>query len=323
MLIPREKSYLGGLNSYYLQLERFIEHLQGDIGSGCLHCQAAEQELLVYFDEQEIFRSVIQNSGESAQVSNNLLPILAQLAKKSFLVTVYYIDYNAIFFWGQLPSFKRDERMLQSIDISLVNLLSQLCQKKFSGFVEVTLLGREESAILFYYEGERKLASYSWGKGGGSLSETDFEKLLELTESSVARFSLGQFRRSSSSANYIDDDDGFLSSLEQALKEFLIIFFRIVEKKSREDGLVLLKQVFLDHIDEYEVLDPFRGLYQIASDGTILFSGNVPKIKIVTGIVDCAWLVVEEKGLQKKFRKVLHKWDYRIALEERGIEVER
>ncbi len=38
MLIPRERPYLEGLNSYYLQLEKFIEHLQGEIGSGGVHC---------------------------------------------------------------------------------------------------------------------------------------------------------------------------------------------------------------------------------------------------------------------------------------------
>ncbi len=325
MLIPKEKSYLDGLNSYYLQLERFVEHLQGEIGSGCLHCQAAEQELLIYFDEQEILRSVVQNRGESAQVSTNLLPIFAQLAQKSFQVTVYYLDSSSIFFWGQLPDFKRDNKTLQSTDISLASLVSQLCQKNFSGFIEVGMVEGKEAAILFYHEGERKIASYSWGQGGGSLSNEDFEKLLKLTETGVANFSLGQFRRPSSSTVYVEDDedDDFLSSLEQAIKEFLAIFIKIVEKRSREDALVLLKQVFLDHIDEYEVLDPFRGLYQIAPDGTVLFSKNVPKIKIVTGIVDCAWMVVEKKRLQKKFRKALHKWDYRIALEERGIEVER
>jgi hypothetical protein len=43
MLIPEEQPYLKGLNSYYIAIDRFVEHLQGEIGSGCLYCQSVKE----------------------------------------------------------------------------------------------------------------------------------------------------------------------------------------------------------------------------------------------------------------------------------------
>lgn len=126
MLIPKEKPFLTGLNSYYLSIDKFIEHLQGEIGSGCFYCQSADQEILVYFDEQEIIRSIIQDNGERAQNSQNLEFVTQSLAKKNFLVTIYYLDPSSIFFWGQIPSFQRVKAKIRTTDIALPDLFFRL-----------------------------------------------------------------------------------------------------------------------------------------------------------------------------------------------------
>ena len=92
MLLPREKPFLTGLNSYYLDIEKFIQHLQGEIGTGCIYCTAVDQELLVYFDEYEIVRGVTQQKGEHALFSENINNVLELLEKKSFQVIIYYLD---------------------------------------------------------------------------------------------------------------------------------------------------------------------------------------------------------------------------------------
>ncbi|MBU1139447.1 MAG: hypothetical protein KKD01_01775 [Proteobacteria bacterium] len=331
MLIPKEKPYLAGLNSYYLCLDKFIEHLQGEIGSGCLYCQAADQELLVYFDERDIVRAVTQNNGECAQVSQSLEPVIQSLSKKSFLVTIYYLDPSSIFFWGQMPSFQRAQTTLKSTEITLPDLIVRLQKKKFSGFLDINLLDRDDGAILFFHQGERRVGSYSWGKGGGSPSADDYNRLGDLLAVNGATYDIGQFQTESADqpeAAPENSSDGpekaqYLSDLGIAVKEFMQIFIQVVRKKIRKDPLVPLKQTFLDHIDEYSALDPFRKLYELKSDGTVTFAANVPREEIAAGIVDCAWKVVEDNKLQKKFRAAVNKWDYRAALEERGIDVAR
>ncbi len=325
MLIPKEKPYLAGLNSYYLYIDKFIEHLQGEIGSGCLYCQASDQELLVYFDEREIVRGVTQNNGEHAEVSQSLEPVIQRLSQKNFIVTIYYLEASAIFFWGQMPPFKRAKSKFSSIDVSLTNLTHRFEKKKFSGFIDVNVPGHDTGAILFFHQGERKVGSYSWGNGGGSPSLEDYNCLLDMLQSNVAIFSVGQFTPETVTgvSSNTSSEQLHLSSLTLAIKEFMEIFLQIVRKNTKVDPLIELKQKFLDHIDEYSVLDPFRNLYELKYDGTITFADNVPKEKIAAGIVDCVWKVIEDKGLVEKFRTAIKNWGYKTALEDRGIDVDR
>lgn len=331
MLIPKEKPHLSGLNSYYLHIDKFIEHLQGEIGSGCFYCQSADQEILIYFDEQEIIRSIIQNHGEQAQTVQSLEPITQSLSRKNFLVTIYYLDPSSIFFWGQIPSFQRVKAKLKTTDISLPDLFFRLRQKKFSGFIDVTLQEHDEGGILFLHQGERRGGSYSWGSGGLSPSDNDYNKLLGLLQSNVATYDIGQFNAESVSGresvqgntSTSGEKREYFSNLETALQEFIEIYIQIARRKIKTSPIVQLKQKFVENLDEYPVLDPFKKFYEINENATVEFSDNAPREEIAAAIVDCTWKVIEDTKLQKKFRSAMKKWAYRSALEERGIDVDR
>ena len=330
MLIPKEQPYLVGLNSYYLHFEKFIEHLQGEIGSGCLYCQAVDQEILVYFDEREIVRGVTQSSGEHAQVSQDLESVLQALIRRNFLVTVFYLDSASIFYWGEMPSFKRTKAKVKVTDITLPDLTTRLLEKKFSGFVDIDMEDQSDGAILFFHQGERCGGSYSWGKGGVSPSEDDYNRLLLSMEgTNAATFAIGRFVDEAvsqlesvleDSSNGLDEEQ-YLSDLDTAIKEFLSIYIQIVKKKLKTDPIVKLKQKFLDTIDEQPLLDPFKEFFQLSSDGTIEFAANVNRKDIAAGIVDCTWKVIGDNKLEKRFKVAVNKWDYKVALEERGITV--
>ncbi len=331
MLIPKEKPFLTGLNSYYLYIDKFIEHLQGEIGSGCFYCQSADQEILVYFDEQEIIRCIIQDNGERAPISQSLESVIQTLSRKNFLVSIYYLDPSSIFFWGQIPSFQRVKAKLKTTVISLPDLFFRLRQKKFSGFIDVALQGHDDGGILFLHQGERRGGSYSWGTGGLSPTDNDYNRLLGLLQSNVGTYDIGQFNAEAviksesaqeNSSTVVEKKDYF-SNLETALNEFIELYIQVARKKIKTSPLVQLKQKFVDHLDDYSVLDPLNKFYELNEEGTVDFADNAPKEEIAAAIVDCTWKVVEDNKLQKKFRTTIKKWSYRTALEERGIVVER
>lgn len=330
MLIPQEQPYFQGLNSYYLQIDKFIEHLQGDIGSGCLYFTSSTQEILVYFDEQEILRSVVQNNKEHAQVSPTIEPILDALRLKNFRVSVYQLEPSAIFFWGQMPQFRRAKAELKSADIQLPDLIYRLKQKRFSGFVHVTFTGKKESALLFFHNGDRVGGSYSWGAGGLDPSNTTYNHLLKQLQSTQATFAIGHFQADEKeetgeteleSTDNSSDEPVYFSNLDTALEEFLALFVQLVHKKTKSDPVILLKQQFVDKMDDYPFLDPFKAMFDY-TDGKVTFSDSAPQSKMAAAIVDCAWEVIQDKGLEKKFRGLIKKWDYKTALEERDIVVQ-
>ncbi len=348
MLLPKEKPFLSDLNSYYLQIDKFIEHLQGEIGSGCIYCKSADQELLVYFDESEIVRGVTQNDGEHARVSQSIDPVLGILLEKSFLVTVYYLDASSIFFWGQMPAFKRAKSTLSSSKITLPDLIFRLSQKLFSGFIDIEIEDRGDCAILFFYEGQRRGGSYSWGEGGLSPADDDYNRLLGILQTNTATYKIGHFTTDLTAApeqtvavasdtpadneqedKQVDEPANetesteYFSDLNSAINEFMGFFVQVVGKKIKTDPLIELKLKFIDYIGEYPILDPYNNYYDLADDGAVTFADQAPENDIASGLVDCSWMVVEDYKLQKRFRALLKKWSYKTALLERGINVER
>ena len=330
MLIPKEKPYLAGLNSYYLNFEKLIEHLQGEIGSGCLHCRAVDQEILVYFDERDIIRGVTQSNGKRALISQDLDTVLQVLRMSNFLITVYYLDSASVFYWGEIPPFQRNKNKVNSTNITLVNLLRRLLKMKFSGFVDIDIDNHKDSALLFFHQGNRCGGSCSWGKGGLRFSEADYAHLLaSMEEADAATFSIGRFVTDEVGVQEEEQEDSAdvpgekqsLSELNVAIREFLNLYTHTLGKKFKTDPILLLKQKFLDTIDEYPLLDPFANYYQLGSNGEIVFAFNVNRKEITKGIVNCTWKVVSDSQLEKKFGAAVSNWGNNVVLEKRGIMV--
>ena len=193
MLIPREKPYLDGLNSYYLHLERFIEHLQGEIGSGGIHCQSPSLEMMVYFNEDEVISNLVQEKGSAASFVPSYEIARGVYYSAAYGVKVYHIDAHAIFFWAQMPSFQRAKTSLKSTEIPLPDLIFRLRRKQFSGFLDVQLVKKNEGGTLFFNEGDRIGGSYSWGSGGMSTADEDYNALISRVQLNEGVFSFGSF----------------------------------------------------------------------------------------------------------------------------------
>jgi hypothetical protein len=348
MLLPREKPFLSGLNSYYLDLEKFIQHLQGEIGTGCLYGKGTDQELLVYFDEYEIVRCVTQSRGEGAVASGQLAHVLAAVLNRNFLITVYFLDQDSIFFWGQLPSFKRAKTPLPSSKVSLPDLVFRLSQKSFSGFIEVDVEGRPDCAVLFFHEGQRRGGSYYWGTGGLSLSDHDYNTLLGMLQKSKGTYSMGYFTTDPLTVVTHDVapvaqeeqppvaedlpeelpppsavlEERKLMVIDQAISEFVAIYLEVLGSKGDTDPLMDLKLKFIDFRSIFPVLDPYNAAYTLGADGSIRFVDDASARVGAEGIVDCAWMVVEEQKLHKKFKAALKAMQGKDLLQQQGIEVE-
>jgi len=330
MLIPEEQPYLKGLNSYYIVIDRFVEHLQGEIGSGCLYCQSVKEEVLVYFDEHDVIRGVIQKNGEPAYTTQNMEPVIKSLATTNFLITVYGLDPNAIFFWGQIPPFKRAQKVLTSKEIRLPDLLFRLNAKKFYGFVRVKIVGQKERAILFLHKGSRIGGSYSWGRGGLDPSDATYNQLLKYVQEAPAKFFIGHFQAEAHAADprlknqdiTVPGTDVKIADLDRALELFLDHFVRVVRKKSKSEPIVLLKQEFMDQLQTYPFLDPFKDIFDYV-DGRVHCSNEISRDTIAEGVVDCAWNVIKAHKLEKKFRAALSGCESKDVLAACNISVAR
>uniref|UniRef100_UPI0040559F9A hypothetical protein n=1 Tax=Candidatus Electronema sp. TaxID=2698783 RepID=UPI0040559F9A len=339
MLLPREKPFLSGLNSYYLDVEKFIQHLQGEIGTGCLYGKGADQELIVYFDESDIVRGLTQNRGEHALASEQLDHVLAALRQRNFQVSVYYLDPDSIFFWGQLPAFRRAKERLPSSKVSLPDLVFRLNKKDFSGFIEVDVKGRnEQAAVLFFHQGQRRGGSYYWGTGGLSPSDDDYNTLLAMLQKSGGSYGLGYFTSDPVAAPPAAEPPSsppseeaapeakpprLLLEIDQAVNEFLAVYLEAGHAKSGLDPLLELRLKFIDFVSVYPVLDPYGKACISHADGSVTFADDEAAKAGAEGIVDCAWMVMEEQKLHKKFKAALKDLAAKDVLRIHGIAAER
>lgn len=334
MLLPKEKPFLEGLNSYYLNLEKLAEHLQGEIGSGCIHGKAVSREILIYFDENEIIRCLLQENKNKAQSFSDLTIISEIFLQSSFIVNIYYLDPNAIFFWGHMQPFQRAKSALKSSEIPLPDLIFRLRQKNFSGFIDVQIINKSESGLLFFHEGERIGGSYSWAKGGMSKSDENYNILLSRVQAGEGSFTFGSYIKESTSAEAKQPParsmikkaeprrvDPVSSELRPALEELLFFFIQTMQEKGEKNPVKLLNEYIQSRLDTYPYLDPFMGYFEY-SRGTVKFSTDAPKEKIVRAIVVCAWALVRAYHAEGNFKAKISTMRNKSVLESHNIAVE-
>ena len=334
MLLPKEKPFLKGLNSYYLNLEKLTEHLQGEIGSGCIHGTAVSREILIYFDENDIIRCLLQENKNRAQFFSDLTIISEIFLQNSFVVNIYYLDPNAIFFWGHMPPFQRAKSALKSSEIPLPDLIFRLRQKNFSGFIDVQITNKSDSGLLFFHDGERIGGSYSWAKGGMSKSDENYNILLSRVQAGEGSFTFGSYvkeatlteAKQSSTRSMAQKAEPRVvnpvsSKLRPALEEILFFFIQTMQEKGEKQPVEVLNEYIQSQLDTYPYLDPFMGYYEY-SRGTVKFSADAPKEKIVRAIIICAWALVRAYHAESSFKAKISTMRNKSVLESRNIAIE-
>ena len=194
MLLPREKALLSGLNSYYLDSARFVEHLQGELSSGCVAYHAPQNKMAVFFDQDEVIRVVVRDADDKlVDSSPSLLPLLDTLKKGNFLVSAHYINEDAIYFWSSMPEYRFLPQTFNSKQVPIEVIIQKLQTEKFSGFLDVSIGGTAKGCTLFFIKGNRMGGSYSWGRGGMDNSEQKFKDLTGRIKFQASEFKMGRF----------------------------------------------------------------------------------------------------------------------------------
>ncbi len=331
MLLPKEKPFLKGLNSYYLHLEKLIEHLQGEIGSGCVYGKSSSKEFVVFFDDNEIIRTSFQEKNEKKNFYTDLTIIKEIVLQNNFVIDVYYLSPNAIFFWGHMLSFQRAKSALKSTEIPLPDLIFRLKQKQFSGFIDVQLVNNSDSGLLFFNEGERIGGSYSWSNGGMTKADEDYNTLLSRVQRDEGVFKFGSYiTKEKTNLKTIlptakTDRPKVINPvstpLRAALEELLYLYIQTVQEKGVPDPVKVLNEYIKSQLDTYPYLDPYMGHFEYAK-GIVKLSKEAPAEKITKALVACLWAIVRAYNVEKSFRKRLSIMRNKNVFESKNILIE-
>ena len=165
--VPNEKPVATNLNSYYLNLEKLVEHYQGEIGTGCSHLKAPSIEATIFFDKDQFLNGLVQNKGGDTRVGEVMDYLLDASQKYNFIIDVYRIDSGGIYFWANMGGSEEIYRELKSEFTDFEGLLKKMQAEKLSGYIDVAIDNGKENGMVFFSNGKIIGGSYSWANGSG------------------------------------------------------------------------------------------------------------------------------------------------------------
>ena len=188
LFIPTEKQAIQNLNSYYLDIERLLEHYQGELGSGAIYFRSTVAEAVVFFDESDIINVVFEDKeilidGKAAR--DRLIDALKNI---NFSVTVYQIDPGKVFFWANLPNAEDFYGNLTTEFTDLEGLIRKMNSVKLTGYIDVAFDGLTESGLIFFNNGSIVGAASSGDRDRRNGLRKNLERLIRLSKQSGGIF---------------------------------------------------------------------------------------------------------------------------------------
>ncbi len=314
IILPKEKPVIQGLNTYYLNVRRLIEHCQGELGCGGVHFHSASGEGVIFFDKDDILNGLFQGKdGDLLKGKTAVEKLLATVDEFNFTVNVYTIEPEKAYFWANIPSAEVIYKDLSTEFTDLEGLIKKMASEKLTGYIEVSIKDGEESGLIFLIDGRIIGGSYSWAQGELNGSPESRNELVGKTKKlggtfHVSRISALKTRPAPKSdagpADTLGEEDVIVP-----LQELLELFERTVRagRFHKGDFNTALKKKFMEKADTYSFLDPFAGDFEYAN-GTIRFSGKASGEELLRGVTGSVKELAEELGAWSRLSQEIGPW---------------
>ena len=351
IIIPREKPAVQDLNSYYLKIDKLLEHYQGDLGTGGVYFKSPVSEGVVFFDEDNLLNAYYKDKKLELKGGAALRQINNTASKNNYSVTVYYILPERVYYWANLSYAEPLYSDLSSEFTDLEALIQKMENEKVTGYIDVKLNQDAGGGLLFIYNGE--IIGGASAKGDGELDRSvEYrDDLIKRCRESGGIFNVKKIQLSKISAlskkpeappaPKADARPVKPTSVKSApkpkpkpavdphrvlamLQDLLMLSEKLVKsnKRIKMDFETLLNKQFVEKVNRYEFLDPFAGEFRY-SNGKVSFSGRASQRELATAIVECVNDMAASVGMTAMFVKHLAPWkkDYMDEIIDFNIEV--
>ncbi len=335
IIIPKEKPVIEDLNSYYLKIDKLLEHYQGALESGGIYFKAPTAEAVVFFDDENILNGSYKDKKSEVTGQVAVDRIIKAASGNNFSVSVYRIQPDRLYYWSNLANSSALYSDLSSEFTDLEGLVKKMEDEKLTGYIDVQLNDSSGGGLLFFFNGEIIGGSSAKGKSDVDRSrgyrddlikrcgersglfnvwKTDLGNITS-TKQTAASASRGKPEKAApkkpekASAERKTPEEADQQRVILMLQSLLSLLEKVVRanKKIRADFETLLNRKFMDKVDEYEFLDPFAGDFRYLN-GQLVFKGNASQPQLVRGVVECVREIVSELGIAGSFRKYLASW---------------
>ncbi len=331
IVIPKNMPVIEGLNSFYLNVGRFIEHYSGEVDTGGIHFLSGKAEGVVFIDDNAILSGIFEDKSEKLEGAEAVEHIIKHGGENTFSVAVYEIEPEYVHFWSNLPHAEVIHSNLSTEFTDLKKLIIKMQSEKLTGYVEVSVNGIAEQGTVFLNMGNISGSLFPWNREKLINSRQDLDKLIASSEKSGGEFNVYQVKLVQDDlSDTLDTSQETVPAETDAsdmsiaiIEELLTIFEKtfMSSKKGKADFRTLLRRKFVEKADAYDFLDPFAAEFQYA-DGKIEYSGEAGTDILASGIVDCIKEIAEENDIYYPLLKAIVPWTEKYAAEIEKAEVE-
>lgn len=332
IIIPREKPAIENLNSYYLNIEKLIEHYQGDLGAGVVYFKSPVSEGVLFFDEANLVNGHFEDKKDKIDGQAAITRIIDLAGHNNFFVSVFRIIPERLYFWANLSNSEVLYTDLASDFTDLEALIKKMEAEKLTGYIDVQLNGEREGGLLFFFNGE--IIGGSSKDAGGDLDRSVGyrEDLIRRSRESGGKFNVRKIFIDSGKTVSLPAPavksartekpaavnpaaspkaPGAASPVRiiEMLQNLLGTVDHLVRKnrKIRMDFETLLNRKFVEKIDKYDFLDPFAAEFKYSA-GKVTFTGRVSQTVLVNAIIECIMEIAMTLGIMNQLRRQLDPW---------------
>ncbi|MEF8822794.1 MAG: hypothetical protein V5B78_03845 [Desulfohalobiaceae bacterium] len=312
IVIPNEDPVFEELNTYYLDLNRMLEHFSGSIGSGTVHVQSRESEGAIFFESDATLSATFQTPSGELVGQNAVEEMVKQSRQSHYTVNIYRIEQTDIHYWANIPFATPIYQDLSSEFTDLQGLIKKLQEESLTGYILATL--DKDQARLFFQGGELIGAAYSWTNDELNRTPQKLDEIFSWIQENKALFNVYRIMP----ANEGPSEDEVEVTAEEAVEadDIYAMLEELLEKiekavsnsrSIRDEFSTLLRRKFLEKANDYPFLDPFAAEIEY-DNGKINNYSKVDENEIVKGVVESVKEIVGENDLEKSVRADLDIW---------------
>jgi hypothetical protein len=296
VIIPREKPAIENLNSYYVDVERLLEHYLGEMISGGVYFKSSSAEAAIFFDNNAILGGSFKNANKELSGNEAVEWTIGDCRDTNYSISIYEIDPSRIYFWSNIPNAQRIYDSLSTEFTDLQGLLKKMGKESLTGYIEVHLSGGDKQAWVFFHNGTIIGGLDSWESLNLDRS-ADFLKQLIVKSKNlggmfhVCKVMMGQEAPSPS------------GSIQHHLEALLNKFEETLRSKNPQmtDFEREFRKKLVDNADRFVFLDPFAGEFSY-QNGKVIYDGEATDKELVEGTLTCVTEMAREKGVLDSFK---------------------
>ena len=320
IILPKEKPVVQNLNSYYLDINRLLEHFQGELGSGGIHFSSSVAEGVIFFDKDDFLNGLYEDKEVNLKGKEAIHSLIEGVKNYNFLISIFEIPPERIYFWANIPKAQIIYESLSTEFTDLEGLIRKMSTEKLTGYIDVAIGKGEEGGLIFLNNGQIIGGSFSWSKGELNRTEEGMQLLISKTKESGGVFNVmkipqeGKKEQPEPKPAVEKPKKKTEAKPIIMIQELLVILERIISntKNIKADFNTLLKKKFIEKAEKFVFLDPFANEF-IYADQKASFSGDASDEELFTGIIESVREIADEQGILSKVRTELGPWSQKYA----------